>query len=201
MQILIKKIIIIQRSLIGDTLETYSLNKLNYPVIENVRTNHKLDLAVYDLTYGSIPKMYTLEFEFVVGKLLESRTDLPYDILEGELEMMFLAYWKLETQDLKKDNEKIQRLSRKQAFSFIMDIILKHFKIALNGKYSEKKYILDLLENQVKTLVLSNKFDDANTVTGLSLVHFKKRVGAFISSLDIPVDLFELVVGFFVDFK
>jgi len=56
---------------------------------------------VYDLTYGYISTVYLPELKVLVKKLLKSRASQPYDIIEGEIEIMFLGYWKLDTQDLK----------------------------------------------------------------------------------------------------
>jgi len=38
---------------------------------------------------------------------------VPYDIMKGELEMLFLAYWKMDTQDLEDYDETLKRVKKK----------------------------------------------------------------------------------------
>jgi len=66
----------------------------------------------------------------------------------------------------------------------------------------KKQGLADLLLSLIKGMILNSRLDDSTMVTALSLIYFKKNLGSLITLLDnMPVDLYELIVGFFVDFK
>ncbi|XP_060868591.1 putative uncharacterized protein DDB_G0287457 [Metopolophium dirhodum] len=78
-------------------------------VVENLQY-HGADIYKNYMYYVD-NDIYLLELEILVSKLLRSRASESYDIIEGEIEMLFLGYWKLETQDLKNYNEDSEQSS------------------------------------------------------------------------------------------
>jgi len=75
---------------------------------------------VYDLTYGYIPTVYLPELEILVKKLSKSRVSQPYNIIEGQIEMIFLGHWKLDTQDLKSIMRVLVMRTKKYFISYIV---------------------------------------------------------------------------------
>jgi len=179
----------IQPSQLGETLKTYTINKLNFPVIENSSSNYKHDIMVYDLTYGYIPTVYLPELEIFVKKLLKSRESQPYDIIEGEIEMMFLGYWKLETQDLKNYNEGINRKDKKNILSHIIYKINK--KINDMPKDFCNKNIKILLTKVIQLVIFFGRFNESHCIPALSLVFLKNNIITMLTAFDFSSDVFE----------
>jgi len=179
----------IQPSQLGETLKTYTINKLNFPVIENMSSNYKHDIMLYDLTYGYIPTVYLPELEILIKRLVKSRTSQSYDIIEGELEMLVLGYWKLDTQDLKHYNDGVNREDKKNVLSHILYRINK--KINNMPTESCSNDIKKLLTKAIQLVIFFGRFRETRCITALSLVYLKNNIITMLTSFEFTDDVFE----------
>lgn len=136
--------------------------------------------------------IYTPEFEFIISKLLESRTNLHYDIVEGELEMLCLSYWKLDTQDLRTYDQNVVRKNKKKIFSYIIDNIYLHIK-RMSDNVGTDLRVVELLNTALIELERHGVFDDELRITTLSLFYLKKHLCTILTTLDMPFELFEIL--------
>jgi len=103
---------------------------------------------------------------------LRSRETQPYDIIEGEIELLFLGYWKLETQDLKNYNEGINREDKKN--------ILSHIIYKINKKINDmptdpSKNIKKPLTRAIQLVISFGRFHETQCITQCSIVVVSKK--------------------------
>ncbi|CAI6374896.1 unnamed protein product [Macrosiphum euphorbiae] len=124
----------IHRSTIGDKLYEYSKNVSNYPKITKIETNYCKEITEYSLCYGYVPFTCSSEFQVFFTRLIEKRKYLNYnyDLVEGEIELLFLGYWRLESNDIKGYDPKVTRTTKKQFLSHLLSKIRKIFNVEKN---------------------------------------------------------------------
>jgi len=142
---------------------------------------------LYELCYGYVPNKYLLEFFFLVHKLVESRDDKPYDIVEGEIEMLMLSYWKLESQDLKFYNENVSRATRKDLLLYVLNRLKKKSDSVSSNLINSMLFLLDPQEPKQR-------------ITSNLLICLKKNITVLLR-VQTPYDLFETVAGLIADLR
>lgn len=125
-------------------------------------------MHVYNLQHGIIPTVYIREMEFMARRFMDARKDQPYDFIEGELEMLCLAYWKLETQDLNDYDETVVRTSKKK----ILVHIVRNITDLVERSVTRPETILMALRD-LQHFVMPR---DPDHITAVSLLLLKKHV-------------------------
>ncbi|XP_026820277.1 uncharacterized protein LOC113558895 [Rhopalosiphum maidis] len=100
--------------------------------------NNNSELRYFKILYGIVPKTYVSHLEVLIGRLLDSRLEKSYDLIEDELELLLLGVWRLSAQDLRFYNERINRRHKKEVCLMLYHDLVKRSK-ALKSNSTEKK--------------------------------------------------------------
>ncbi|XP_025200466.1 uncharacterized protein LOC112598282 [Melanaphis sacchari] len=135
---------------LGTMLKYMDRNMYGFPQETLPIVNHSIYPRSYKLRYGFVPLMYNSHVEVLIRRLVKSRSKEPYDLFEGELELMVMALWRISVQDLRFYNERVNRKSKKDVLLYLYHNFKKAFRSVLNAtpdankidRYAEIREIL-----------------------------------------------------------
>lgn len=184
----------IARSKLGDALKLYTSKAAAFPPIKVHHVKHRNNVTEYKLKYGEIPHVYMVDIKSMAMQLHTARSTETYDIIEGELEVMALAYWRLETQDLKEYKEQYTRPYKKEMLLYLTHKLFEELDTHTCAPDKKENYRI-----KINTLKKYAKFNNLNQVTTASLYVLKTIISDLADF--ISTKFLEYWSGFFSDFN
>lgn len=165
--------------------------------------NFKTELRHYKLMYGFIPARYSIAMDIFIMNMIKARTNEPYDLFEGEIELMSMALWRTTANDLKTYNERCGREPKKTILRYLYLRILDTLRHVRDTK-------LQYFTNTEKNLYVSAcrflkmfkryaVFDNKNKIQAMVLVIVKELLLLVYSWL--TQEEMNLWAGLFSNFK
>jgi len=135
-----------------------------------------------------------VDIKSMAMQLHTARSTETYDIIEGELEVMALAYWRLETQDLKEYKEQYTRPYKKEMLLYLTHKLFEELDTHTCAPDKKENYRI-----KINTLKKYAKFNNLNQVTTASLYVLKTIISDLADF--ISTKFLEYWSGFFSDFN
>lgn len=165
--------------------------------------NFKTELRHYKLMYGFIPARYSIAMDIFIMNMIKARTNEPYDLFEGEIELMAMALWRTTANDLKIYNERCGREPKKTVLRYLYLRILDTLRNVRDTKFqhftnTEK----DVYVSACRFLKMFKRyaiFDNKNKIQAMVLVIVKELLLLVYSWL--TQEEMNLWAGLFSNFK
>lgn len=188
------------RSKLGNQLRILSATRSLSNNIQ-LRCNSLNDAVLYPLSLGYIPKVRMSDLsrylEYHLHALNKNRPKRDFDFQEGELDIMMLEYWRLETSDMENiPKNKSELMNAKglhfvEAFHYTYGLLtkkIKHWKSATGKKYVDDDGAVTVDPNESRSIVITvGQMAHLNAMTRLpteSLLFMKNNLPFMIQHLD-----------------
>ncbi|CAI6347903.1 unnamed protein product [Macrosiphum euphorbiae] len=160
--------------------------------------NINVDISEYELTYGCIPTPFVPEMQIVITKFIADRYSKTPVLIDGELELLCMTYWRYFSSDLIQYCEKTPRKLSKMVLCDIVKKLLKSKRI----KPTNTSKILEKMKDVfLPKLLCAVNIGDSDHVTIGSLCILKMLLTTFLTMYKIPKTTVSIINGIFMYLK